>query len=256
MENPILEVRDLELSFGGLQSVDRVSFKVNSSEIFGMIGPNGSGKTCVLNMISGVYKADKGSIIFQGRDITNIAVHKRAALGIARAFQNVELFRGMTVLENLLFGCHASMKGNLFSCGFYWWGLAQKEEIAFRKQVEEVIDFLELGLYRKRMAGDLPIGVQKLVGVGRALVMKPKLLLLDEASSGMNREEKEDMARFLLRIKYDLSIPIIWVEHDIQIVTDICDTLVVLNEGRKIAEGSPESVVADAEVIRLYIGTD
>jgi len=248
-----LEVRELSLSFGGIRALDGISLEVRRGEIFGLVGPNGAGKTCVLNIINGVYRPEKGRVFLEGRDITGLPSHKIAALGVGRTFQNVELFPHMTVLENLLLGCHTAMKSNLFSAGIFW-GLGQKEELEFRRRVEEVIDFLELERYRKQQVAGLPFGVQKLVGVGRALAMKPRILLLDEPSSGMNRQEKEDLARFLLRIKYELGIPMLWVEHDIKLIGDLADRLAVLHYGRKIAEGRLEEVTARPEVIEAYLG--
>lgn len=252
-QDAILQAANLRLSFGGIQAVDGVSLEVVSDEIVGLVGPNGSGKTSVLNIINGLYKADSGKVIFDGKDITRLPPYKVASLGIGRSFQLVELFRLMTVLENLLLGCHTALKSNILSGGIFW-GLAQKEEIAFRHWVEEVIDFMELERYRKQMVGSLPFGVQKLVGVARALCIKPKVMLLDEPSSGMNRQEKEDLARFLLRIKYELGIPILWVEHDMKLIGDLADRLVVLHYGRKLAEGSLEEVKSNPEVVTAFLG--
>lgn len=250
---PLLQVQNLKLHFGGIKAVDDVSFDVLSGEIVGLVGPNGSGKTSVLNIISGLYKADGGKVIFDGKDITRVAPHRIAGMGIARSFQLVELFRLMTVLENLLLGCHTAIKSNIFSAGIYW-GLAQKQEIAFRERVEEIVDFMELERYRKHLVGSLPIGVQKLVGVARALCMQPKMMLLDEPSSGMNRQEKEDMARFLLRIKYEMGIPIMWVEHDMKMIGDLADRLVVLHYGNKIAQGTMEEVRQNPKVAQAFLG--
>ena len=253
MNEVVLRAKDLSLSFGGNKALEEVPIEVRKGDICSLVGPNGSGKTCVLNVISGIYRTDRGKVVYEGRDITGTHAHKAAQLGIARAFQNVELFGNMTVLENLLLGCHYFMKQNFLSGGIFW-GLAQKREIQLREWVEEVIDFLELEKYRKQIAGMLPIGVQKLVGLARALSMKPHLLLLDEVSSGMNRQEKEDLARFLLRIKYELGIPMLWVEHDIKLVADLCDRLTVLNYGRKIADGVPYEVLSSKEVLQVYAG--
>ena len=253
MNEVVLKAEGLSLSFGGNKALEDVTVEVRKGEIFSLVGPNGAGKTCVLNTIGGIYKADRGTVIYENRDITGIAPHNAAELGIARVFQNVELFGNMTVLENLLLGCHHFMKTNFLSAGLFW-GLAQKREIRLREWVEEVINFLELERYRKQIAGMLPIGVQKLVGLGRALSMKPRLLLIDEVSSGMNRQEKEDIARFLLRIKYELGIPMLWVEHDTKMVTDLCDRMAVLHYGRKIAEGAPDDVLRSKEVLEVYAG--
>lgn len=254
MQEPvILEVSKLGKSFGGIRAVDDVSFDIRKGEIVGLVGPNGSGKTSVLNIISGLYKPDSGRVIFEGKDITRMSPNRVASQGIARSFQLVELFRFMTVLENLLLGCHSAIKTNIFSAGIYW-GFSQKQELSFRKHVEEIIDFMELERYRKHLVGSLPIGVQKLVGVARALCMNPRLMLLDEPSSGMNRQEKEDMARFLLRIKYELGIPIVWVEHDMKMIGDLADRLVVLHYGCKIAEGSLDEVRQNAKVAQAFLG--
>lgn len=249
----LLRIQNLRLNFGGIKAVDDVNFEVLSGDIVGLVGPNGSGKTSVLNIISGLYKPNGGKVIFDGKDITGIAPHRVASLGIARSFQLVELFRLMTVLENLLLGCHTAIKANIFSSGIYW-GFAQKQEIAFRQRVEEIIDFMELQRYRKQLVGSLPIGIQKLVGVARALCMQPKMMLLDEPSSGMNRQEKEDMARFLLRIKYEMGIPIVWVEHDMKMIGDLADRLIVLHYGCKIAEGSLEEVRQNPKVAQAFFG--
>ncbi|MEE8472415.1 MAG: ABC transporter ATP-binding protein [Dehalococcoidia bacterium] len=249
----ILEVNDLKLSFGGLQALDGVSFQLGGDNILGLVGPNGSGKTCILNIISGIYKADSGRVSFEGRDILGLPPHKIPTRGIGRTFQNVELFPLMDVIENILMGCHTAMKSNIFSAGIFW-GMGQKEEVSFRRWVEEIVDFLELESYRKRPVSGLPFGVRKLVGLGRALAQRPRILLLDEPSSGMNRQEKEDLARFLLRIKYELGIPMLWVEHDMKLIGDLADSLVVLNYGSKIAEGGIEEIVSDPAVIEAYLG--
>lgn len=254
MNNTVLEVRDIELSFGGLKALDRLSLEVGKGEILALLGPNGSGKTCVLNVVSGIYKAQGGSVTFEGRNITGLAPHLIARFGVGRTFQNVELFGGMTVLDNILLGRHVKMKSNIFSSGFYW-KLGQKEEISSRRKAEEVIDFLELERFRKQLVGGLPFGIQKLIGIGRALAMEPKLLLLDEPGSGMSRQEKEDLARFLLRIKYQLGMTMVWVEHDMKIVSDLCDRAVVLANARKIAEGKSEEIVANPEVVKAFLGT-
>lgn len=253
MDTAVLKAIDLRLTFGGLQAVSGVSFDVFPEELVALVGPNGSGKTCVLNMINNVYHGS-GAIIFLGQDITHLPPYKIAGMGIGRSFQMVELFRHMTALDNLLLGCHTQMRSNLFGCGTYW-GFAQKEELSYREWVEEIIDFFEIGRYRHQLAVNLPFGAQKLLGVARALVMKPKLILLDEPCSGMNRQEKEDLARFLLRIKYTWKVPILWVEHDIKMVTDLADRIMVLDQGKKIADGNPKEVVNKPEVLTAYLGT-
>ena len=248
-----LKIEGLSLNFGGIQALDSVGFELRPAEILGLVGPNGAGKTCVLNVISGIYRPSKGKVLFEGKDVVGLRSHKIAVLGMARTFQNVELFTNMTVLENLLLGCHTAIKTNLFSAGIFW-GLAQKDECNIRYRVEEVIEFLELEMFRKFPAAGLPLGVRKLVGLGRALVMKPKVLLLDEPSSGMTRQEKEDFARFLLRIKYELGVPMLWVEHDMKLIGDLADRLVVLHYGRKVTEGTLAEVISNPQVIEAYLG--
>jgi branched-chain amino acid transport system ATP-binding protein len=250
---PILEVIDLRLSFGGITALTGVSFKVNHGEIIGLVGANGSGKTSLLNVVNGLYKPEWGGVLFEGKDITGQDPHKIAGLGIARSFQHAELFRNMSVLENLLVGCHTRMKGNLFSCGLFW-GLAEKEEIAFRRRADEVIQFLKLERYRKQRVANLSAGVMRLVGLARALCMQPKIMLLDEVSSGLNRQEKKELARVLLRIKNERHIPILWVEHDVKLIGDLADRLVVLHYGHKIAEGSLDEVSDDPQVVKAFLG--
>lgn len=249
-----LQVRDVRLSFGGLNVLDGVDLDLHAGEILALVGPNGAGKTSVLNIIGGIYKPNRGSVVFEGRDVTRMDSWRVARLGIARTFQMLELFRGMSVLENLLVACGWQMRSNILACGIYW-GLGQREEMEFRRKAEEVISFFELERFRKHPVGSLPFGVQRLVGVARALAMRPKVLLLDEPSSGLNRQEKEDLARFLLRIKYELGVSMLWVEHDMKLVSDMADRIAVLHYGRKIAEGTSDEVYRDQEVIRAYLGT-
>jgi branched-chain amino acid transport system ATP-binding protein len=249
-----LSVDRLNLSIGGLKILNDISLNINKGDLFALIGPNGAGKTSLLNCISGIYNPTQGHLQFNGYDLAKLKSHEVAQIGIARTFQLTELFRHMNVLENLLLGRHIKMKNGLLSNGFFWRGTI-KEEVEHREVVERVIEFLELGRYRKHESSSLPYGTQKIVGLGRALAMEPQILLLDEPSAGMNRQEKEDLARFILRIKYETGITLIWVEHDMQLVGDLADEIGVLNFGTKIAQGKPKEVLNDPEVIRTYLGT-
>jgi len=248
-----LEAKGLWLHFGGIQALTDISFQVSEQEIVGIVGPNGSGKTCILNIISGFYKPQKGEVFLENEPITGLPPYQIAKRGAGRSFQQMELFGGMTVLENLMVGCHPFVKGNIFSAGIYW-KLSQKTELYLRTVVEEVLDFMELEKYRKQPAGSLSIGIQKLVGVARALCSQPKILLLDEPSCGLSHDEKEDLARYLLRIKFEREIPIIWVEHDISLVRELADKLIVLDQGEKVADGLPEEVLARPEILKIFGG--
>lgn len=252
-ENIILEAKHISIKFGGLDALGDVSVRVKPDEILGLIGPNGAGKTVFLNCLCGIYIPQEGHIYFEGHDVTGLSSDKMAQLGIGRSFQQIELFRDMTVIENTLIGRHIKMKNGIFSSGLYW-GLGRKAEVKAREEAEEIIDFLELYSYRKVKVGALSFGIQKLVGLSRALAMEPKILLLDEIGSGLNRDEKEDLARFLLRILHVKHIPIVWVEHDLRMVTEIADHLICFNYGRKIADGPPEKVVDDPNVTEAYTG--
>jgi branched-chain amino acid transport system ATP-binding protein len=249
----LVAMRDVSKAFGGVQAVTRVSLDVPGGEIVSVIGPNGAGKTTVLNMISGFYHPDTGRIAFGGRDITDLAPSKIAELGVARTFQNIALFRGMTVLDNLMLGRHVHMKSGVLG-SFIYWGLAQREEVVHRKRVEDIIDFLKIQDLRKRPTGSLAYGLQKRVELGRALALDPKVLLLDEPMGGMNQEEKEDMARFILDVNEEWGTTIVLIEHDMGVVMDISDRVAVLDMGQKIAEGTPDEVRANPLVIKAYLG--
>jgi len=249
----LLEIREVSKSFGGVQAVNRVSLDVNEGDLLSVIGPNGAGKTTLLNMISGFYHPDTGRIELDGTDVTHLAPSKMAERGVARTFQNIALFRGMTVLDNLMLGRHVHMHAGVMS-SFVYWGLAQKEEVAHRKRVEDLIDFLKIQDLRKRPTGSLPYGLQKRVELGRALALDPKILLLDEPMGGMNQEEKEDMARFVLDVNEEWGTTTILIEHDMGVVMDISDRVAVLDMGQKIAEGSPDEVRENPLVIKAYLG--
>jgi branched-chain amino acid transport system ATP-binding protein len=250
-----LAIRDLSLRFGGLTALNRVSLDADDGELLALVGPNGAGKTALLNCINGVYRPSAGRIVLDGRDITHVPVDKIALARVGRAFQHAELFPHMTVTENLLIGRHLLMRSGLFAGAFYF-GRARREEAEQRRHVERIIDFFELYRYRDAPAGSLPYGVQKLVGVARALALEPTLLLLDEPSTGLMREERESFARFLLRIRHELKLTMLWVEHDMQMVSDLADRIVVLSQGEVIADGPPAQVRTLPEVIKAYLGAD
>lgn len=250
----VLEARNISLSFGGVKALSDVSIETGAREILAIIGPNGAGKTTLINCISGWYRPSQGQIKLNGRNISGAPSHKVAAMGIARTFQNIALFKGMTVLDNIMSGAHVRMKANFLACAFYW-GLAQREEVQFRHRAEEIIDFLEIEHIRKTPAGALPMGLQRRVELGRALAMQPLVLLLDEPMAGLNVEEKEDMARFVLDINEEWGIPVILIEHDMGVVMDISDRVIVLDQGKKIADERPEQVRQNPQVVEAYLGT-
>ena len=253
MGQVILKVDKLNLNFGNLVALADVSMEVNKGEILAIIGPNGAGKSCLLNCINGFYRPDSGGVLFKGKDLSKLKPHTIAKLGIARTFQNIELFTGLTVLENLMAARNILMKRGAISA-FFFFGPTRKEEIHHREAVEEVINLFELEEIRKKVVGALPYGQRKRVDLARAVCMEPKLLLLDEPMAGMNVEEKEDIARFIIDIFELKKTPIVMVEHDMGVIMDIANRLIMLDFGKKITEGSPLEVSQNPEVISAYLG--
>ena len=252
---PVARLTDVHLSFAGVKAVNGVSFEVRPGELFAIIGPNGAGKTSLFNVLSGVYRPQQGSVEFLGESILGRKPHRIAAMGMARTFQNIALFEHLTVLDNLMLGRHQHI-GYGFLDAFVWLGRARRQEVAHRRVVEEIVDFLELENWRTMPVGLLPYGVQKRVELGRALAMEPKLLLLDEPVAGMNLEETEDTARYILDIRDELDVPIIMVEHDMGLVMDLADRVMVVDFGTPITTGSPDVVQRHPDVVKAYLGEE
>jgi branched-chain amino acid transport system ATP-binding protein len=249
----ILDMRNISLSFGGVKALTDISFNVREHEIRAIIGPNGAGKSSMLNVINGVYRPQIGEIVYRGKTRNGMDTYMAAKSGIARTFQNIALFKGMTVLDNIMTGRNLKIQTNFLLQALYW-GPAQKEEIAHRAKVEEIIDFLEIQAIRKTPVGRLPYGLQKRVELGRALAAEPEILLLDEPMAGMNVEEKQDMCRFILDVNDQFGTTIVLIEHDMGVVMDISDRVVVLDYGKKIGDGTPDEVRGNQDVINAYLG--
>ena len=250
----ILDVHNISLNFGGVKALSDISFNVREHEIRAIIGPNGAGKSSMLNCINGVYTPQQGNITFRGQTFSHMDSHQVAVMGVARTFQNLALFKGMSVLDNIMTGRNLRMKSNLLLQALRW-GPAEREEMVHRRKVEEIIDFLEIQPYRKTPVGQLPYGLQKRVDLGRALALEPQVLLLDEPMAGMNVEEKQDMCRFILDVNDEFGTTVVLIEHDMGVVMDISDRVVVLDYGKKIGDGTPDEVRNNPEVISAYLGT-
>jgi len=253
-----LRVENLSICFGGIEALADISFEIMRGEIYAMIGPNGAGKTTLFNCINGIYRPDRGYILFKDKAIEGKRPDRIARLGIARTFQNIELFTRMSTMENLMLGRHKAMKTGLFRGAFLWGkrSFAGREEVAHRRKVEEIIDLLDLQSVRDQPVGSLPYGTQKQIELGRALALEPELLLLDEPSAGMNSEEKQDMVFWIKDIQDTLGVTILLIEHDMKMVMDISDRILVINFGRMIAEGPPETIQRHPEVLKAYLGED
>ena len=251
-----LEAQQVTLRFGGITALIDVSFAIRAGELFSIIGPNGAGKTSMVNCISGRYRPTSGTILYQGQDISALKADARAALGIGRTFQNLALFHHMTVLDNIMVGRHHLLRNNFLTGSLYWLTGARREELEHRRKVEEIIDFLDLQGVRKAMAGTLPYGLRKRVELARAMALGPKLILLDEPMAGMNLEEKEDMARYVVDLNEEFGMTVVMIEHDMGVVMDISHRVMVLDFGRKIAEGEPAAIFADPHVKSAYLGEE
>jgi branched-chain amino acid transport system ATP-binding protein len=254
----ILDVKNISLAFGGVKALADISFDVREHEVRAIIGPNGAGKSSMLNCINGVYQPQQGTIAFRGKSFHHMDSHEVAAMGIARTFQNLALFKGMSVIDNIMTGRNLRIRSGLFAQALrnpFGIGAAEREETAHREKVEEIIDFLEIQPYRKTAVGQLPYGLQKRVDLGRALAMEPQVLLLDEPMAGMNVEEKQDMCRFVLDVNDEFGTTVVLIEHDMGVVMDISDRVVVLDYGRKIGDGTPQEVRNNPDVITAYLGT-
>ena len=252
----MLELQYISVHFGGIKALNNVSFKVEKESLFSIIGPNGAGKTSLLNVISGRYKPKNGDLLFKGKNITNFHPNTRPDLGIGRTFQNLALFDHMTVLENIYIGRHHLLRSNFFSGAIYWLSGAKNEEVNNRKEAEKILDFLEISKIRKSTAGTLSYGLRKRVELARAIAIQPELILLDEPMAGMNQEEKEDMARFIIDLNREWKITVVMIEHDMGVVMDISKRIAVLDFGEKIAEGTPDEVIKNKRVQQAYLGDE